>query len=255
MAKFIAMKSGCRVIQVPTIIGGDASVTPAIGVRKEGLVTYIGHVPAERVVVDFDLIRQAPPELVRVGACDSLSSITAVWDWRLAADLGHATWDEAAYRRATGTVARLRAGRYEIRDRTDAGIRAIFESFVVYAELAHILGNDRTEEGSEHFLAYNVEYVSRRGFVHGQLLALCIAAMTWFQGNDFAGTMSLLNDMGIPVSLELTGVTEEAFISALVTLRDFVQQGDDYYYSIAHHRAITGDEARECLRAIRDWTP
>jgi glycerol-1-phosphate dehydrogenase [NAD(P)+] len=252
MAKFIAMKQGCRVIQVPTMIGGDAAVTPTIVIRQEGRVTSIGYVPVEQVVVDFDLIRTAPPELVTVGACDALSSITAIWDWRLAADLGLETWDDDLFRSALSVIERLRAGRYEIRERTDAGIRAIFEAFVVYAEMAHTLGGSRPEEGSEHFLAYNIEYISRRGFVHGQLLAVCIAAMSYFQSNHFDQTMSLLSDMGIPVDLEQIKVTEEVFIRALVTLREFVRQSD-YYYSIAHHRDISKDEAVECLRAIQGW--
>jgi glycerol dehydrogenase-like iron-containing ADH family enzyme len=41
-AKYVALKKNARLIQFPTLFGGDASVTTAIGIRGEGRVRYIG---------------------------------------------------------------------------------------------------------------------------------------------------------------------------------------------------------------------
>ena len=57
----------------PSIVSVDACLTDAAAVRREGRVHYLGHVVPREVVVDFDLICKAPPELNRAGAGDILS--------------------------------------------------------------------------------------------------------------------------------------------------------------------------------------
>src|SRR5262245_13188238 len=60
-AKFIAWKTGKRLIQIPSIMSVDAPFTDAIGIRRDGRVQYIGPVVPEYVVLDIELIRSAPP--------------------------------------------------------------------------------------------------------------------------------------------------------------------------------------------------
>ena len=248
-AKFVAMQQGCRLIQIPTMIGGDAALTPPVGIREEGRVRYVGSVPCDRVVVDYAILQNAPPELVRVGACDCLSSETALRDWRVAAGADQAAWDEAVSHDARRTLDSIRRSRFQIRDCTPRGIRAIFDGFASYAGLALDLGNDRAQEGSEHFLAYFVEFLTQRSYVHGQLLGVCLAAVAYLFGESFSGLMSTLGDMGINTDPTRIGITADILIDALVGLQDFVREGG-YYYTHAHERAISRTEARESVRAL-----
>ena len=88
-AKFLAWKTGCPLLQMPTITSVDAGFTDPIGVRIGGRVRYIGSIVPIRVVIDVDVIRSAPLRLNRSGIGDILSCHTGLWDWKAASDAGH----------------------------------------------------------------------------------------------------------------------------------------------------------------------
>jgi len=231
LAKYFALKKGARLVQVPTILSADASVTSAIGIREGWRVRYIGHVAIDRILVDFSLIKEAPKELVRYGACDALSSHTSCYDWKLASSRGEERFDEGACRRARGLLDELKGRRFEIRDVSDEGIRTIVELYIDLAEIAEKLGSDRAQEGSEHFFAYNVEYVTRKQYVHGKLLAIGILIMSYVQDNGFEEIKGLMGDLGLEAKLSTIGLGKKEFAEALRTLKAFVVEGG-YYHSV-----------------------
>lgn len=165
LAKYIALKKGAKLVQVPTILSADASVTSAIGVREGWRVKYVGHVIIDRILVDFSLIKQAPKELVRYGVCDILSSHTSSYDWELATSRGKERFDQSYYDKAREILAILEKRCFEIRDVSDEGIRTIVELYLGFAEIAEKLQSDRAQEGSEHFFAYNV-YISSADYIN-----------------------------------------------------------------------------------------
>src|SRR5260370_14027706 len=132
MGKYIAWKRGCRLVNVPTIVSTNAYVTQALGVRNAGKVEYIGEVTPELVVIDYDLVRSAPPELNIAGCGDILSIHTASFDWHLA----HAAGQEPrgyvpeAVERTRTLGQQLNEEASEIRALSDHGILAIAECYI-----------------------------------------------------------------------------------------------------------------------------
>lgn len=249
-AKFIALKKNARLVQFPTILGGDAVVTSACGVRVSGKVRYIGHIISDTVYVDFDIIRKAPEDLVNYGACDILSSYTALLDWKLASERGKDCYDEAvAFTASNRLLARLFENSSEIRKLTDIGIRTIVELFQEYHVLSHKIGSDRPQEGSEHFFAYNAEYVTNRTFVHGKLLALGIWISAGFFYNRKDSIEQILQKLGMDYSLRSVGLSEHEFRSTMLTLKKFVNDGG-YYYSILNEVEIDDQLIRHILTAL-----
>ncbi len=249
LAKYIALKKKARLVQVPTILSGDASVTDTIGIREKGKVRYIGHVEIDRIIVDFSLIRQAPKELVRYGAGDILSSHTAIYDWKLASSRGREKFDERYYDKAKAILARLVQRRFDIRDVTDEGVRTIVELYLAYAEIANKLQTDRAQEGSEHFFAYNVEYLTRKQYLHGKLLAVGIVTMSYIQNNDFEEILALTNDLGWEAKLRTIGLGRRDFWKALTTLRSFAEDGG-YYYSIINETKFHKSTIQKLIRTL-----
>ena len=237
MAKHIALRKQCRLVQVPTIFSSDASVTNGIGIRKNGKVKYIGHVFIDQILMDFSLFEKAPKELVRLGAGDILSSHIALHDWKTASRSGFDKMNSRAYDKAKQLLLRLKKSRYEIRNVTEKGIKTILEIYLEYARIANQSGTDRAQEGSEHFFAYAVEYLTKRQIVHGQLLAAGIAVMAYLQDNAFEETLSLMEDMGIDYRLQKIGLSKDAFAEVLLFLEEFVQEGG-YYYSVINEKKI-----------------
>ena len=250
-AKYLALKKNARLVQFPTIFGGDAVVTTSVGIRDQGRVRYIGHVITDEIYVDFDTIGRAPETLVRYGSADILSSYTALLDWQYASEQKRESFDErnAKYAREQ-LLGRLLKNSSEVRQVTDTGIRTIVELYLDYHRLANQLDTDRAQEGSEHFFAYNAEYVTRRTFLHGALLSLGI----WIVGGYYYERLSeieqILKELGLAHSLNSAGLSEEEFRRTLTTLKHFAQEGG-YYYSIAHERELSSkviDQMIACQR-------
>jgi glycerol-1-phosphate dehydrogenase [NAD(P)+] len=249
LAKYIALKKGARLVQVPTILSSDASVTSAIGIREGWRVRYIGHVEIDRILVDFSLIKQAPKELVRYGASDILSSHTAKYDWKIASSRHKERFDQSYYEKARDMLAKLAENRFEVRDVTDEGIKTIVELYLGYAEIAEKLRSDRAQEGSEHFFAYNVEYLTRRQYVHGKLLAVGILAMSYIQENEFDKILQLMRDMGLEARPSIVDLGKEDFSKAMMTLRTFAERGG-YYYSVINEIELDRSISEELYKIL-----
>lgn len=234
MGKYIADRRGLRLINVPTIVSTNAYVTSTIGLREpDGSVRYVGNVSPDLVVVDFDLIRTAPPALNRAGAGDILSSHTGSFDWELARREGHDdwTWNEQAILRERALVDRLDREAAEIHDVTDAGIRAIVECYLEINDICMPLGHYRAEEGSEHFFAYNVEAITRTQYVHGSLVGLGIRLMSRLQGNRPEWIADVMHRIGLANEPRDNNLTRATVEQALHTLRAYAEQ-HHYWYSI-----------------------
>jgi glycerol-1-phosphate dehydrogenase [NAD(P)+] len=240
MGKYIAWKRGVPLVNIPTIVSTNAYVTQAVGVRNRGKVEYIGGVTPELVLIDYDLVRSAPPELNIAGCGDILSIHTASFDWHLA----HAAGQEArgyvpeAVERARTLVQRLDEEASEIRALSDDGIRAIVECYLEINDICIPLGHYRAEEGPEHFFAYNIEYLTRRTFVHGWLVGLGIQLMSRLQDNSPGEIVALMDRLGLPHSPRANGLTREDVTRALATLRERTL-ADERWYGIINQRDIT----------------
>ena len=72
----------------------------------------------------------------------------------------------------------------EIHAVSDAGIRALAESLRWGGAAFHNAGwNPRHIEGAEHFVFYNLEYITGKHFLHGQPVTLGVLLMSHLQDN------------------------------------------------------------------------
>jgi glycerol-1-phosphate dehydrogenase [NAD(P)+] len=240
MGKYIAWKRRIPLINIPTIVSTNAYVTQAVGVRNRGKVEYIGEVTPELVLIDYDLIRTAPPELNIAGCGDILSIHTASFDWQLAYAAGQEPrgYDSAALERARALVRRLDEAAGDIRALTDDGIRTIVECYLEINDICIPLGHYRAEEGPEHFFAYNVEYITRRTFVHGWLVGLGIQLMSRLQENSPGAIVAVMDRLGLPHSPRANQLTRAEIVQGLLTLRERTL-ADERWYGIINQRDIT----------------
>lgn len=239
-AKYVAWKRGIPLLLAPTIISVDAAVTNTIALREGNRVRYSGFVVADAVVVDFAVISKAPTNLNRAGIGDLLSIHTALWDWQHAGS----DYDTQVAQQGHAILNELDARAEAIARCDEDALRSIMESFVRENALCLHTGNSRPEEGSEHFLAYNIEYITRQGYVHGQLICLCTYAMARLQENRATWVRQLIERTHCPWQLHDLGISREAFIQALLTLRAYAES-EALPASVITLRPITPEFARQ----------
>jgi glycerol dehydrogenase-like iron-containing ADH family enzyme len=244
-AKYLAWKRDLRLILIPSIVSVDACVTHSVGVRDEGRVHYVGHVKPERLLVDFNLIREAPPRLNRAGAGDVLSIHTGSFDWLLGHTKDGERYDRQVAQRCAELLLELERNAAEISRVSDKGIRTLVELFEAENDLCEGFGSSRPEEGSEHFFAYNAELRTGRHFVHGEIVCLGILLMSRLQENRPEWVMALLEDLGVLYRPPDIGLEPGELRASLSTLAAFCRQ-EDLPYTIIRE-ALGGPNAIDTL--------
>jgi len=237
MAKYVSWKRDVPLYLLPTIASVDAAVASSIAIRSEGKVRYIGKVVPKCIGVDFSIIRGAPAYLNRAGIGDVLSIHTALWDWKLSANRGIDPYSHEIAVKASALVKRMEKHIPDFRDITEKGIKLLFELFNIENDLCETWGNARPEEGSEHFLAYNLERVTRQSFVHGELVCLGIYVLSYIQGNKPDWVHRFINAVGVRYHLSELNISVKAFREALLSLKSYVKS-ECLFYSVANEVMI-----------------
>lgn len=247
MAKFIAWKRGCRMVLVPTIVSVDAPLTNTIAVRVQGAVRYIGDIYPREIIVDYDLIRQAPPELNRAGACDIASVHTALYDWKLAhAQTGEPYSPEVAAQ-AEACLNELNENAAEIHAVSPKGVDTLIDLFRREVEFCARLGTSRPEEGSEHIVAYALEHETGRHFIHGDLVSLGIFLMSRLQGNRHEWVVDLMRRLGLRYRCQ--PATPEEVRACILNLKQF-KDDSRLFFSIVDVAPITPEWVDDTLAAL-----
>lgn len=246
-AKYLAWKRGCRMVLVPTIISVDAPLTNTIAVRVDKKVQYVGDIYPEEMLIDYDLIRQAPPELNRAGACDIASIHTALYDWALARDKNGERYDEAVARQARECLDELDRNASEVYAVSPKGIDTVVDLFRREVEFCARIGASRPEEGSEHIVAYAMEHLTRRHFIHGDLVGLGIFLMSRLQQNNHEWAVDLMKRVGLRYQCE--DASREEIRECLSTLKAFKDQ-TGLFFSVVDTEPIARDFIDDAMAAL-----
>lgn len=232
-AKWLHWRRKTPLHQVPSLPSVNACFTHMIAIREGGGVSYHGDAIPEMVYVDFELMRAAPPALLRGGIGDAFSCFTARFDWKFATDRGHdPAWDEAAATESLRIVDEVEALAPQIHERTDEGIERLMELHRKIGKMCDDYGHSRFEEGSEHFVAYTFEHVTGRTIMHGELVSLGVLMMSTLQGNDPERARRIVASAGVRHRPEDLGIQPGELEATLRELRPFVERQGLWYSSI-----------------------
>ncbi len=261
VAKFIAWRRRLPLFQVPTAMTVNAPFGHRAGLRRDGVVRYVGWAVPEAVYVDFDVIRSAPARINRAGVGDILCYRTAHLDWVLTHRLGReeAQWpyDPALVDEARRRLDAVLGALDDIHDVSDTGIRVLMDAHRWGGAAFHAAGwNPRHIEGVEHFLFYNLERRTGRHFIHGQPVGLGIVLGTVLHGEGADEMVAALARAGVDPRPEAMGVTWDEAGEAMRTLPAFIREAG-LWHSIADERpvddAVVGEVRARVAAAFGPW--
>ena len=252
VAKFMAWRRRLPLFQVPTAMTVNAPFGHRAGLRRDGLVRYLGYAVPDAVYVDFDVIASAPARLNRAGVGDILCYHTAHLDWRLTHALGKEErqwpYDEHLVAEARRRLDAVLAALDDIHDVTDVGVRTLMDAHRWGGQTFHAAGwNPRHIEGVEHFFFYNLERRTGRHFIHGQPVGLGIVLGSVLHDTGADEMVAALARAGVDIRPEAMGVTWADAEAAMRSLGEFVRTAG-LCHSIADERAV--DDA--IVAGVRD---
>lgn len=247
-AKYVAWKNGIPAVIIPTALSVDGFFTSLVAVRRDNSVYYENTGPAEKVIVDMDVVSNAPREIRGTGIVEILSMTTGLLDWRYAADKKKNTYLERYQPWAAGIAAGIAQQAYKIakgvgEGRPDA-LRNLLDLICVEVQLTNQLGHNRPQEGSEQYFAYAIEPKAARGtgVPYADLVGPGILIAAALHKQNIAPIRDTLLDAGV----RLGQLKRDDVVETLNKLPDYVAE-HELPYSIVHDMDLSSQEVRNLI--------
>ena len=253
VAKYIAWKLKKRLISIPTILSVDAFTTPAAGIRKNHDVEYLGEATPNPLIIDYDVLRSAPKELNIAGVGDLFSIHTASFDWEYANLKGKSEYPFKA--EAINGGKKILEFIYDnignIKANNNNGFRAIVEAYISLNTICLPIDHFRIEEGSEHYLFYELEERLKRPFIHGNIIGLGIYLLSRLQNNDPLFITEMMNESGLVYQPFSMNIKKDDLINSLLNLKEFVKSKDKLWYTIIDDSEINQEWIKKNISELK----
>lgn len=167
IVKYSASKCDIPYLTVPSTLSNDAVYSCVARLTSEGKKRSYGVQPPTGIIVDLEVVKKSPKELILAGVADLVSNLSALEDWKLAHKNIGEPINELAYMLAKEAVMSLFS--YEEKDLfTDDFLFDLTNSIITSGLSMIIGGNTRMTSGSEHLISHAIdEYYPERSTIHG----------------------------------------------------------------------------------------
>ena len=253
VAKYISWKLNKKLVSIPTILSVDAFTTPAAGVRVNHDVEYLGIASPNPLIIDYDLLRSAPKELNIAGVGDLFSIHTASFDWQYANSRGKSEYPFS--QNAVDNGKKILEFIYDnignIKENNDNGLRSIVEAYISLNTICLPIDHFRIEEGSEHYLFYELEERLKRSFIHGNIIGLGIYLLSRLQKNDPLFITEMMDNSGLIYHPNSMNIKREDLRESLLTLKNYVKSKDKLWFTIIDDSNIDEEWINENLSDLK----
>ena len=253
VAKYISWKLNKKLVSIPTILSVDAFTTPAAGVRVNHDVEYLGIASPNPLIIDYDLLRSAPKELNIAGVGDLFSIHTASFDWQYANSRGKSEYPFS--QNAVDNGKKILEFIYDnignIKENNDNGLRSIVEAYISLNTICLPIDHFRIEEGSEHYLFYELEERLKRSFIHGNIIGLGIYLLSRLQKNDPLFITEMMDNSGLIYHPNSMNLKREDLRESLLTLKNYVKSKDKLWFTIIDDSNIDEEWINENLSDLK----
>ena len=157
VARFCAHERGIHFVSCPTGASVDGFCSTVAAMTWHGFKKTLPAVAPDFVIADTDIIKNAPPELVRSGVGDILAKYTALADWKMAHVLTGEYYCERIAeitQQAADAVVESLSG---ILSGEDEAYERVTYALVMSGIAMQMMGNSRPASGSEHHVSHLIE--------------------------------------------------------------------------------------------------
>jgi len=243
VCKYASFLVGKPWIAFPTIPSHDGVVSSRASLEENGARTSVDASEPVAIIVDLDILKNAPYRFIASGAGDCLSNVSALADWQIASKHGK---DE--YSKIIGGLSSLAADAViahaqEIADKDYHGLEVLVWSLICSGFAMNIHGSSTPASGSEHNFSHMLDSLGTKA-LHGEQVALGTIASLYLQGGDWTGMKRVMQKLHLPVTAKELGISDEIVIKALAGAKDVRSR-----HTILNELAVGEQKAREVLKA------
>lgn len=246
-AKYAATLSGLPLVAVATSLAHDGIASPVSSLYDEsGRKTSIGVQMPAAVVVDIDYVSRSAPEMRRSGVGDTLSNLSAIADWRLAAVERGEELDGVAVTLAQTAALAVLHRPDGIDD--EEFLMVLADALVLSGLAMATAGSSRPCSGADHEIVHAIDHLFPGTRNHGELAGAAALFTTWLRGDErVAGEVNAcLVRHGLPRTPADLGLSDEQFVAAVVEAPNTRPDR----YTILEHLGLDDQGVRERVAAF-----
>ncbi|MEV4970921.1 iron-containing alcohol dehydrogenase family protein [Streptomyces scopuliridis] len=242
VTKYAAARVGLPMVAVATNLSHDGLCSPVATLDNDNGRGSYGVPTPIAVVIDLDVIRDAPVRFVRSGIGDAISNLSAIADW----ELSHRTNGEqvdglaAAMARTAGEAVLRHPG--GIGD--DEFLTVLAEALVLTGIAMSISGDTRPSSGACHEISHAFDLLyPKRAALHGEQVGIGAAFAMHLRGAHEESHLftEVLHRHGLPVLPEEIGFSVGEFVRAVA----YAPQTRPGRFTILEHLDLSTDQIRD----------
>jgi glycerol-1-phosphate dehydrogenase [NAD(P)+] len=227
---------------VPTNLAHDGLCSPVATLDNDAGRGSYGVPNPIAVVIDLDVIRDAPARFVRSGIGDAVSNISAIADWELANRVNGEKIDglAAAMARQAGEAVLRHPGGIGDND----FLQVLAEALVLSGIAMSVSGDSRPSSGACHEINHAFDLLfPKRAASHGEQCGLGAAFAMYLRGahEESAYMAEVLHRHGLPVLPEEIGFTVDEFVQVV----EFAPQTRPGRYTILEHLDLKTNQIKD----------
>ncbi|MFI6105378.1 iron-containing alcohol dehydrogenase family protein [Streptomyces sp. NPDC051310] len=242
VTKYAAARVGLPMVAVATNLSHDGICSPIATLDNDNGRGSYGVPSPIAMVIDLDVIRDAPARFVRSGIGEAVSNLSAIADW----ELSHRHTGEQVDGLAAA-MART-AGESVLRHPGGAGddefLIVLAEALVLGGIAMSISGDSRPSSGACHEIshAFDLLYPARAA-LHGEQVGLGAAFAMHLRGAREESKLfaEVLRRHGLPVLPEEIGFSPEEFVRAV----EYAPQTRPGRFTVLEHLDLSTDQIRD----------
>ncbi|MEV4681149.1 iron-containing alcohol dehydrogenase family protein [Streptomyces kurssanovii] len=242
VAKYAAARVGLPLVAVATNLSHDGLCSPVSTLDNDNGRGSYGVPTPIAMVIDLDVIREAPVRFVRSGIGDAISNISAIADWELSHRLTGEKIDGLAA--AMGRTAGESVLRHPGGVGDDEFLTVLAEALVLSGIAMSISGDSRPSSGACHEISHAFDLLyPKRAASHGEQCGLGAAFAMHLRGaSEQAGLFSeVLRRHGLPVLPQEIGFSADEFVRAV----EYAPQTRPGRFTILEHLDLNHDQIRD----------
>ena len=245
LSKLAAFYADLEFVSVPTSASHDGISSPFASMRGLDKPYSLVARPPAGILVDIEVIADAPRRLILSGCGDLVAKMTAVKDWELARDdVGE------YYGRYAASLALLGAEMFlenapRWRDCSVDSVREIVEALISGGVAAGIAGSSRPCSGSEHLVSHALDVLAPGKGLHGEKCGIGTILMAKLHGLGWEKIASALRSVGSPATVDSIGLDASTLAKAIAMAPSVRPER----YTILSKVKMTEKEAMSLIRS------
>lgn len=168
IVKFCATKCDAPYITVPSTLSNDAIYSCVSRLSDNGKKKSYGVQPPTGIIVDLEVIKKSPKDLLLAGVADLVSNLSALEDWKLAYKNIGEPINELAFMLSKESVMPLFNYHSESDLLTNEFLFDLTNGLITSGLSMIVCGTTRVTSGAEHLISHAIdEYFPERSTIHG----------------------------------------------------------------------------------------